>query len=217
MPRQKSGPIFRHIHSSLFSGLTAALRISESIPSSSSSPRDLDVTSLVPVYWRKCFGFIVKDTVQNVGLRLAIAKQVPDELDVRTDNLPDGSVRVVVKGQKQDVRKFWEQLQKQVLGKAENPTFSQPKEIVEMPIEIDRFFHKLQCEQMEKFVDVGLDMKTSIDEMSYKIGGMDCKLDGVNFRLDGVNSTLSSMNSKLDTLPENIAMEMAKLRKNGLL
>ena len=145
---------------------------------------------------RKCFEFIVKDTVQNVGLRLAIAKQVPDELDVRTDNLPDGSVRVVVKGQKQDVRKFWEQLQKQVLGKVENPAFSKAKGITTMPIQTDRFFHKLQCEQMEKFVGVGLDMKGSIDGMSGKI---------------------DSMSSKLDTLPQNMAREMAKLRKNGLL
>jgi len=145
---------------------------------------------------RKCFEFIVRDTVQNVGLRLAIAKLIPDELDVRADNLPDGSVRVVVRGYKGDVIRFWEQLQKQVPGKAENPTFSQPKEIVEMPIETDRFFHKLQCEQMEKFVDVGLDMKGSIDGMSGKI---------------------DSMNSKLDTLPQNIAREIAKFRKNGLL
>jgi acylphosphatase len=165
---------------------------------------------------RKCFEFIVKDTVQNVGLRLAIAKQIPDELDVRTDNLPDGSVRVVVRGYKGDVIRFWEELQKHVLGKVENPAFSKAEGITTMPIQTDRFFHKLQCEQMEKFVDVGLDMKTSIDEMSSKIGGMDCKLDGVNFKLDGVNSTLSSMNSKLDTLPENIAKEIAKLKKNGL-
>jgi acylphosphatase len=151
----------------------------------------------------KCFEFIVKNNVQGVGLRLAIAKQIPDELDVRTDNLPDGSVRVVVKGEKRDVKKFWEQLQKQVLGKAENPTFSQPEGIVEMPIETDRFFHKLQCEQMEKFVDVGLDMKGSIDSMSGKIDGMGSKID--------------HMSSKLDTLPEDMARELVKLKKNGFL
>lgn len=151
----------------------------------------------------KCFEFVVKDRVQGIGLRLAIAKQIPDELDVRTDNLPDGSVRVVVRGEKQDVKKFWEQLQKQVLGKAENPTFSQPEEIVEMPIETDRFFHKLQCEQMEKFVDVGLDMKSSIDSMSGKIDGMGSKID--------------HMSSKLDTLPEDMARELVKLKKNGFL
>jgi hypothetical protein len=49
---------------------------------------------------------------------------------------------------------------------------------------------------MEKFVDVGLDMKGSIDGMSGKI---------------------DSMNYKLDTLPENMAKEMAKLKKNGIL
>ena len=145
---------------------------------------------------RKCFEFIVRDTVQNVGLRLAIAKQIPDELDVRTDNLPDGSVRVVVRGYKGDVIRFWEELQKHVLGKVENPDFSKAEGITTMPIQTDRFFHKLQCEQMEKFVGVGLDMKGSIDGMSGKI---------------------DSMNSKLDTLPQNMAREMAKLKKNGIL
>lgn len=145
---------------------------------------------------KKCFEFIVKDKVQDVGLRLAIAKQVPDELDVRTDNLPDGSVRVVVRGQKQDVMRFWEQLQKQVLGEAENPTFSEPQEMAKMPIDTDRFFHKLQCEQMGKFVDVGLQMKNSVDTMSGKI---------------------DNMSSKLDALPENMAKEIAKLKRNSLL
>ena len=145
---------------------------------------------------KKCFEFIVKDKIQDVGLRLAIAKQVPDELDVRTDNLPDGSVRVVVRGQKQDVMRFWEQLQKQVLGEAENPTFSEPQEMAKMPIDTDRFFHKLQCEQMGKFVDVGLHMKNSVDTMSGKI---------------------DNMSSKLDALPENMAKEIAKLKRNSLL
>ena len=145
---------------------------------------------------KKCFEFIVKDKVQDVGLRLAIAKQVPDELDVRTDNLPDGSVRVVVRGQKQDVMRFWEQLQKQVLGEAKNPTFSEPQEMAKMPIDTDRFFHKLQCEQMGKFVDVGLQMKNSVDTMSGKI---------------------DNMSSKLDALPENMAKEIAKLKRNSLL
>jgi acylphosphatase len=145
---------------------------------------------------RKCFEFIVRDTVQNVGLRLAIAKLIPDELDVRADNLPDGSVRVVVRGYKGDVIRFWEELQKHVLGKVENPAFSKAEGITTMPIQTDRFFHKLQCEQMEKFVGVGLDMKGSIDGMSGKI---------------------DSMSSKLDTLPQNMAREIAKFRKNGLL
>lgn len=119
---------------------------------------------------RRCFEFTVKDKVHDVGLRLVIAKQVPDELDIRTDNLPDGSVRVVIRGQEQEVRGFWEELQKQILGKAENPTFSEPREIVEIPIDTNRFFHKLECEQLGKFVDVGLSMKGSIDKLPEKIG-----------------------------------------------
>ncbi|NIP50384.1 MAG: hypothetical protein GWO26_00040 [Phycisphaerae bacterium] len=59
--------------------------------------------------------------------------------------------------------KFWEELQRHVLGKAKNPTCSEPAVTTTTPAETDRFFHKLQCEQMEKFVGVGLDMKSSID------------------------------------------------------
>lgn len=132
--------------------------------------------------------------------------------------------------------KFWEELQKQVLGKAKNPNFSEAQAAAKTPIDTDRFFHKLQCEQMERFVDVGLDMKNSIDGMSSKIGGMDSKLDGVNTKfdgmsstldgvnskldgvnskLDGVNSTLSSMDCKLDALPKNMAKGIVNLKKNG--
>ena len=173
---------------------------------------------------KRCFQFIVKDKVQDVGLRLAIAKLIPDELDVRADNLPDGSVRVVLRGYKRDVMRFWEELQKHVFGKAENPTFSGPDGMTTMPIETDRFFHKLQCEQMGKFVDVGLDMKNSIDAMSNKIDGfggkMDSlcgKVDGLGGKIDGLGGKIDNMSSKLETLPENMAREIVKLKKNGVL
>ena len=158
----------------------------------------------------KCFEFIVKNKVQNVGLRLAIAKQIPDELEVRTDNLPDGSVRVVVKGRKQEVKMFWESLQKQTLGKAENPTFSEPIGITDTPTDTDRFFHKLQCEQMEKFVDVGLDMKASVDHT----GG---SIEHMSERIDDMGGKIDNMSSKLDTLPKNMAQEIVKLKKNSFL
>jgi acylphosphatase len=138
-------------------------------------------------------------------------------MDVRTDNMPDGSIRVVVRGRKQEVMEFWERLQKQVLGKAENPTFSQPAGIAEMSIESDRFFHKLQCEQMGKFVNVGLDMKGSIDSMSSKIDHMSGTIDNMSSKVDHMSTNVSHMSTKLDTLPENMAKELAKLKKKGLL
>ena len=58
----------------------------------------------------KYFQFIVKDKVQDVGFRLAIAKLLPDSLDVRVDNLEDGSVRVVLRGEEKEVREFYERL-----------------------------------------------------------------------------------------------------------
>lgn len=154
---------------------------------------------------KKCFQFIVKDKAQDVGLRLAIAKLIPDELDVRADNLPDGSVRVVLRGYEGDVRRFWEQLQKHILGKVQNPTFSNTEGITTLPIATDRFFHKLQCEQMEKFVGVGLDMKSSIDNMSSKIDMMNSHM----------STKLDSIDSRLDALPKNMAKEIVNLKKNG--
>jgi acylphosphatase len=159
---------------------------------------------------KKCFAFTVKDKVQDVGLRLAIAKQIPDELDVRTDNLPDGSVRVVVRGLEKDVVKFWKAIQRQVFGKAKNPMFSAPDVTSSMPMHTDRFFHKLQCEQMEKFVDVGLGMRDSIDG----IGG---RINCIGVKIDCMNGKIDNMTSKLDALPRNMAREMVKLRKNGFL
>lgn len=101
-------------------------------------------------------------------------------------------------------------MQKNVLGKVENPAFSKAEEITTMPIQSDRFFHKLQCEQMGKFVGVGLDMKGSIDSMSSKI-------DSAGSKIDGMSREIGNMNSKLDTLPGNMAREIAKLKKNGFL
>jgi len=168
---------------------------------------------------KKCFQFTVKDKVQDVGLRLAIAKLIPDELDVRADNLPDGSVRVVLRGYERDVRRFWEQLQKHVLGKAENSTFSNTEGLATMSIDTNRFFHKLQCEQMEKFVDVGYDIVNSINGMGNKIDGLGGKIDNMSNKIGsmstGINGKLDSISSKLEALPKNMAMEIVKLKKEG--
>ena len=166
---------------------------------------------------KKCFAFTVKDKVQDVGLRLAIARQIPDELDVRTDNLPDGSVRVVVRGLEKDVVKFWKAIKRQVLGKAENPTFSAPNVTGSMPIYTDRFFHKLQCEQMGKFVDTSLGMRDSINGIGGKIDCMNGKIDHMSGKIDHMSGKIDNMSSKLDALPRNMAREIVKLRKNGFL
>jgi peptidoglycan hydrolase CwlO-like protein len=70
---------------------------------------------------------------------------------------------------------------------------------------------------MEKFVDVGLDMKGSIDSMSGKIDGMGSKIDSMSGKIEGMGSKIDHMSSKLDTLPKDMARELAKLKKNGFL
>jgi len=150
---------------------------------------------------KKCFEFFVKNKVQNVGLRLAIAKNIPDELDVRTDNMPDGTVRVLLRGEKEDVLRFWKSLQEELLGEVKNPTFSHVAQVSLASVDTDRFYHKLQCDQMEKFVHVGLEMKDAIQGMSSTLTDM--------------NSTLAGMNSKLDSLPANLAKEIVRLKREG--
>ena len=115
--------------------------------------------------------------------------------------MPDGRVRVIVRGYKKDVIQFWKRLQQEVLGKADNPSFSQPADVFENSVETDRFFHKLQCEQLEKFVHVGLEMKDSFTGMKTEITSM--------------GSEIATMSSKIDNLPKNMAKEIVKLKKDG--
>ena len=151
---------------------------------------------------KRCYQFTVKNKVQGVSLRLAIARLIPDELDVRADNQPNGSVKVYLRGHEEDVKKFWKALQREVLGKAENPTFSGVHEIAGISIDTDRFYHRLQCEQMEKFIDVGFGMRDSIDTMGNRIGAM--------------GSNIAQMSDKIDKLPQNMAKEIIRLKKEGV-
>ena len=157
----------------------------------------------------KYFQFIVKDKVQDVGFRLAIAKLLPDSLDVRVDNLEDGSVRVVLRGEEKEVREFYERLKRGTLGKSVNPEFVNLTQVEGDGISTDRFFHKLQCEQMEKFVDVGFEMKGSMDGMK---GSMD-EMKGSMVEMKG---SVDEMSKDIKSLPENLAKELVELKKKGL-
>ena len=129
------------------------------------------------------FEFTIENEVTDVRLRLDIAGRVPDELDIRIDNLSAHKVKVYLRGKEEGVERFYRHLKKQKkLGDAKNYTVSELKPVEAGCIEIntDRFFHKLQCEQMGKFVKVG---KEGFKELGEKI----------------------------DKLPENLAKELKKI------
>ncbi|MEA3254363.1 MAG: acylphosphatase [Candidatus Altiarchaeota archaeon] len=133
------------------------------------------------------FYFHIEDTVTNVGLRLALAGIIPDELKLRVDNLSEHKVRVYLQGNEEAINNFHNHIkERKTLGKAKNFTISELKPINEeqgcFSIDTNRFFHKLECEQMGKFVDVGLD----------------------------IQKEMKRMREDLKELPKNIAMELGK-------
>lgn len=136
------------------------------------------------------FYFYIENKVTDVGLRLSIAQDVPDELDVRVDNIADNKVVVYLKGNTESVKKFYNRLKTKQLGKAEKYTFSDLKPVESVGcfnINTDRFYHKLQCEQLGKFVEVGIKMGEDIHKMTNR---------------------MEELTKKMDTLPKNMAKEL---------
>ncbi|MBN2250936.1 MAG: hypothetical protein JW724_02525 [Candidatus Altiarchaeota archaeon] len=154
------------------------------------------------------FQFDIENKVTNVGLRLSIAREIPDELDIRIDNLAGNRIRVYLKGNEVAVKRFYEKIKKTPLGKAEDYRFSDLKPL-DLPecfsVESDRFFHKLQCEQMSKFVDVGLDLQK-------ETRGMSGKIDSLTQETAGMREDIRAMSAKLDKLPERIAHAIKNAR-----
>lgn len=139
---------------------------------------------------KEIFEFIIENEVTDVGLRLDIAGRVPDELDIRIDNLSAHKVKVYLRGKEEGVERFYRHLKRQKkLGDAKNYTVSElkPVEAGCISVNTDRFFHKLQCEQMGKFVEVGKDLGEKID------------------------NGFENMSKKLDELPKNLAKELNKI------
>ncbi|MBN2014902.1 MAG: hypothetical protein JW778_06955 [Candidatus Altiarchaeota archaeon] len=119
------------------------------------------------------FYFYIENKVTDVGLRLDIAKDIPDELEIRVDNITKNKVRVYLRGKEQAVERFYKYIKKKKkIGKAENYSISELKLMEEagcINIDTNRFFHKLECEQMGKFVDVGIEMREEITAMKEEI------------------------------------------------
>jgi hypothetical protein len=120
---------------------------------------------------RKGYSFTVSDGVVDVGTRLDLVKYLPRDLEIQADNDPNERyVTVHLGGNKDSIRNYYNLIQSKPLGKSTNACFTELKENGESTItNSDRFFHQLQCEQLGKFVDVGLDMRHDINHMSNKM------------------------------------------------
>jgi acylphosphatase len=115
-----------------------------------------------------CFEFKIKDKekIHDIGFRLKIAERIPDDLEGRVEN-ENGFVKVTLQGEEKRVEEFYNKLKEELSG---NPTvFLELKPIPDTLIRTDRFFHKLECEQLGKFVDVGLEMRDAIKELPEKL------------------------------------------------
>ncbi len=114
------------------------------------------------------FEFKIKDKekIRDVGFRLKIAERIPDDLEARVEN-ENGFVKVTLQGEEKRVGEFYNKLKGELSG---NPiVFLELKSIPDTIIRTERFFHKLECEQLGKFVDVGLEMRDAIKELPDKI------------------------------------------------
>ncbi len=156
--------------------------------------------------------FTIKNKVTDVGLRLAIASRVPDEVDIRVDNITENKVKVYLKGDKKSVERCYKYLKKQKLGEAEEYTFSELKPLEAsgcMEINTDRFFHKLQCEQLGKFVEVGT---KGFGELGNKMEGVGSKMnngfEGLGDKINGLGNKIDNLGEKLDDLPKKLAEEL---------
>jgi hypothetical protein len=141
----------------------------------------------------RLYHFSLSDGVIDVGTRLDLVKHLPSELDIRADNnVDDSEVDVYLSGNENSIRGYYDLLQHQKLGRARDYRFSGLSESKECPpLDSNRFFHKLECEQLGKFVDVGLGMQSDMKAMSYKMN-----------ELTNISSKLGELTAKMGELIE---------------
>ena len=132
--------------------------------------------------------FYIQNHVQEVGYRLFIIQRILDsDLEGTARNLPDGRVEVLLKGEKEHIEDFVNNLKKEKPELAKNPTLSKIEYNDSLIIpEVMRTSQGLMVEQLGKGVPLLVDMNEKLD-----------KLDGIEKRLD--------------ELPRKIAEELKKI------
>jgi hypothetical protein len=140
------------------------------------------------------YKFRVENHVIGAGTRVAIAKELPDNVDLSLENVTDERgehVVVHVKGHESDIEGYRKKVidlkNSNKLGKAADYGISKIEEDTVQDIDTGRTFNKLECEQMSTFVDSSLELRDLTK---------------------GMSSDIKEMSGKLDLLPERIAKAM---------
>ena len=80
------------------------------------------------------------------------------------------------------------------LGHAEKYTFSELQPVTAVgcfSVNNDRFFHKLQCEQLGKFVETGMYMQVNIKSMDKNVKDMKESLDNLTKAVESLPEALA--------------------------
>jgi hypothetical protein len=122
------------------------------------------------------YKFRVENHVIGAGIRVAIAKELPDKVDLSLENVTDERgehVVVHVKGSESDVEEYRKKIvdlkNSNKLGKAADYDISKIQEDTIQDLDTGRTFNKLECEQMSTFVDSSLELRDLTKDMSGKI------------------------------------------------
>lgn len=122
------------------------------------------------------YKFRVENHVIGAGTRVALAKELPDKVDLSLENISDERgehVVVHVKGRESDVEEYRKKVidlkNSNKLGKAADYDISKIEEDTAQDIDTGRTFNKLACEQMSTFVDSSLELRDLTKEMSGKL------------------------------------------------
>lgn len=112
------------------------------------------------------YKFRVENHVIGAGTRVAIAKELPDKVDLSLENVTDERgehVVVHVKGRESDVEEYRNKVvdlkNSNKLGKAADYGISKIEEDTVQDLDTGRTFNKLECEQMSTFVDTSLELR----------------------------------------------------------
>ncbi|MBI1973324.1 acylphosphatase [Candidatus Micrarchaeota archaeon] len=144
--------------------------------------------------------FYIKDHVHDVGYRVYIVGKILESpLEGTAVNTQDGRVKVMLRGEKEHILQFYEELKKEKPELVENPTTSKLEfsELLEVP-DAMRSSQHLMLGQFSKGVGF-------LAKMNQNLTGVNQNLAGVNQNLTGMDKKLDLVVNRLDELPKKIA------------
>jgi len=183
----------------------------------------------------------ITNHVQDVGVRSIITATLIEKgikkAIIENDDEDPKKVIVIVDEEQETLDRIRKSLDRELRNKDEFPqlseefTMSEWEEVNENPPSIPDISpyvsDALQLRQMSKFVGVGLKLAGKMEQTN---STMDKNMKSIDASMQSMSSNTDKMNTKLDKLdkldsvegsinklPENIAKELVKLKKDGVL